>query len=341
LMVHSTPYTQKTSPKLKEKLIPEVITLSRSSSLEENFKTQDVYSSDFVKNIKDKFGSNARHRERKILEEKTKKEFFGKKREDLEEGVAARIHEYLKIQDTILEEPVQKDEEEDTELPHITQDMEEVIHRAYRARDSEKLVHEYKIEICGKDIDTLKRLNWLNDEVINFYLQMIVSRGAREDNKYPKVYAYNTFFYSTYKDNGYSRVRRWTKKEDIFSYDILLIPVHLGMHWCLATIDVKNKSINYYDSMNGNNQTCLDLLQRYLQEEHQDKKKAPMDLSGWKQEIKKDIPQQMNGSDCGMFTCKFAEYLSRRAKLTLSQQDMPYFRKRMVYEIVKLDLMKP
>jgi len=219
--------------------------------------------------------------------------------------------------------------------------MEEVIHRAYRARDSEKLVHEYKIEICGKDIDTLKRLNWLNDEVINFYLQMIVSRGAREDNKYPKVYAYNTFFYSTYKDNGYSRVRRWTKKEDIFSYDILLIPVHLGIHWCLATIDVKNKSINYYDSMNGNNQTCLDLLQRYLQEEHQDKKKAPMDLSGWKQEIKKDIPQQMNGSDCGMFTCKFAEYLSRRAKLTLSQQDMPYFRKRMVYEIVKLDLMKP
>ena len=38
-----------------------------------------------MKNIKDKFGSNARHRERKILEEKTKKEFFGKKREDLEE----------------------------------------------------------------------------------------------------------------------------------------------------------------------------------------------------------------------------------------------------------------
>ena len=28
----------------------------------------------------------------------------------------------------------------------------------------------------------------------------------------------------------------------------------------------------------------------------------------------------MNGSDCGMFSCKFAEYISRRAKITFSQQ---------------------
>ena len=27
--------------------------------------------------------------------------------------------------------------------------------------------------------------------------------------------------------------------------------------------------------------------------------------------ILQDIPQQMNGSDCGMFACKFSEYLSR------------------------------
>jgi sentrin-specific protease 1 len=340
VLVHSTPFVQK-SPKSKEKAIPEVITLSRSSSLEEEFKTQDVYSTDYLKKMKEKYSSNTRDRERKINEEKLKTEFLVKKREDTEESLNERILNYMKITEVVLEEPKPEEEEEETELPEITPDMEEVIRRAYRARDSEKLVQAYKIDICGKDVDTLKGLNWLNDEVINFYLQLIVTRGASEDNKYQKVFAFNTFFYSTYKDNGYSRVRRWTKKEDVFSYDLLLIPVHLGMHWCLATIDVKEKSINYYDSMNGNNQTCLDLLKRYLQEEHQDKKKAPMDLTEWKQEIKKDIPQQMNGSDCGMFACKFAEYLSRRARITFTQQDMPYFRKRMVYEIVKTDLMKP
>ena len=31
------------------------------------------------------------------------------------------------------------------------------------------------------------------------------------------------------------------------------------------------------------------------------------------------IPQQMNGSDCGVFTCKYAEYISRGAEITFTQ----------------------
>ena len=75
-----------------------------------------------------------------------------------------------------------------------------------------------------------------------------------------------------------------------------------------------------------------------MREEHKSKKEAELDLSGWNQVIAKKIPQQMNGSDCGMFTCIFAEYLSRRARFTFSQSNMPYFRKRMVYEICKNQL---
>ena len=33
------------------------------------------------------------------------------------------------------------------------------------------------MDITRKDIDTLKGLNWLNDEIINFYMQMIVERS--------------------------------------------------------------------------------------------------------------------------------------------------------------------
>ena len=57
--------------------------------------------------------------------------------------------------------------------------------------------------------------------------------------------------------------------------------------------------------------------------------------------IMKNIPQQLNGSDCGMFVCKFAEFISRDAAFTFSQQDMPYFRKRMMWEIVKDTLLYP
>nr|XP_045598991.1 sentrin-specific protease 1-like [Procambarus clarkii] len=115
---------------------------------------------------------------------------------------------------------------------------------------------------------------------------------------------------------------------------MLLIPVHLGMHWCLATIDFRDKAVRYYDSMLGNNDLCLESLLEYLMSEHLDKKSSQYDTSKWKTENVKSIPQQMNGSDCGMFTCKFAEYLSRNVPITFEQQNMPYFRRRMVYEIV-------
>lgn len=52
-----------------------------------------------------------------------------------------------------------------------------------------------------------------------------------------------------------------------------------------------------------------------------------------------DIPQQMNGSDCGMFACKFAEYAARRAQISFCQEHMPYFRERMVYEICQKKLL--
>ena len=117
--------------------------------------------------------------------------------------------------------------------------------------------------IPGKDIRTLHGLNWLNDEVINFYLQLICERAAANDN-WPNVHAFNTFFYPKIRDQGHASVKRWTRKVDIFSFDLLLVPVHLGMHWCLATVDLKEKQINYYDSMGGRNKQCLEVLLKYL-----------------------------------------------------------------------------
>lgn len=74
-------------------------------------------------------------------------------------------------------------------------------------------------------------------QVINFYLQLVKMRSADENypQPLPKVYAFNTFFYTKLTTEGYTQqLKRWTRKVDIFSFDILLIPVHLGVHWCLA-----------------------------------------------------------------------------------------------------------
>ncbi|KAI4466232.1 sentrin/sumo-specific protease [Holotrichia oblita] len=154
-------------------------------------------------------------------------------------------------------------------------------------------------------------------------------------NKWPKVYAMNTFFYPKVISGGQSSVRRWTRKVDIFSYDIIAIPIHLGMHWCMSLIDFRKRRITYYDSMGSSNAKCLKALLAYLEDEHLDKKKSEFEVSDWRLTNAKDIPQQMNGSDCGMFACTFAEVLTRDAEINFSQEHMPYLRRKMVLEILE------
>lgn len=74
-------------------------------------------------------------------------------------------------------------------------------------------------------------------------MNMIIERG--KTSKWPKAYAFNTFFYVKLINSGPQSLRRWTKKIDIFSYDLICVPIHLGMHWCVAIIDFRAKSIRY------------------------------------------------------------------------------------------------
>ncbi len=73
-----------------------------------------------------------------------------------------------------------------------------------------------------------------------------------------------------------------------------------------------------------------------------DRKGQTLNPDEWTLEnVEDDVPQQQNGSDCGVFTCKFAEYLSRDANLTFVQENMNYYRDRMIYEIIEKDLLFP
>ena len=40
--------------------------------------------------------------------------------------------------------------------------------------------------------------------------------------------------------------------------DKVVIPIHVhNNHWCLALINLRDKRFEYYDSLGGNNITCL------------------------------------------------------------------------------------
>uniref|UniRef100_A0A914P8U7 Ubiquitin-like protease family profile domain-containing protein n=1 Tax=Panagrolaimus davidi TaxID=227884 RepID=A0A914P8U7_9BILA len=84
------------------------------------------------------------------------------------------------------------------------------------------------------------------------------------------------------------------------------------------------------------NPSLIPMLTRsYISAEMRDKKKQKINTGGWVKDRKRNIPTQENGSDCGMFASKFAEYASRRAKIDFDQIHMLYFRKRMAWEILQ------
>ena len=67
-----------------------------------------------------------------------------------------------------------------------------------------------------EQLQCLEGQKWLNDEVINFYLHLIVENNRLNINL-PKVYAFSTHFYLKLVSKGFSGVANWTKNVDLFS----------------------------------------------------------------------------------------------------------------------------
>ncbi|KAI8977985.1 hypothetical protein BDB01DRAFT_294491 [Pilobolus umbonatus] len=218
-------------------------------------------------------------------------------------------------------------------IPDLTEEEEDRVSKTLRKGQS-GFLSEYKSAYLEyKDIYRLYPETWLNDEIINYYFELIADRQWK-NQKLPSVHCYTTFFCSALREHGYDKVRRWTKRVDIFTKDLLLIPINQSYHWTLGVIDMKRKTISVYDSLGGNHDHTLSLLLKYLQQEHKDKKKQEYDVSGWTLSTPKDIPLQQNMSDCGVFTCYYAERLSANKPFDFTQDDMIVLRRRMVLNIL-------
>ncbi|CAK9295088.1 unnamed protein product [Gordionus sp. m RMFG-2023] len=233
--------------------------------------------------------------------------------------------------------------------PNLTmEDKKRIESLLYQGSKNDIVIQAFRIDVKRSDLHTLDHINWLNDEIINFYLNMITERSEKSSNSstddetdkgstttlYPSCFNFNTFFFTQFTNKGYASVKRWTKKVDIFSKELILMPVHIGAHWCMAIIDMKMKVIIYFDSLYSDpHEYYLQMLLNYLEEESMDKRKKAFDTTNWKLINAQNVPQQNNGSDCGVFALKYAEFISRRENFTFTQASMPYFRRRMILEI--------
>ncbi|XP_067254574.1 sentrin-specific protease 5 isoform X1 [Chanodichthys erythropterus] len=176
------------------------------------------------------------------------------------------------------------------------------------------------------DLSTLDDQNWVNDQVINMYGELIMEATNH------KVHFFNSFFYRQFVAKGYEGVRRWTKKVDLFSKTLILIPLHLEIHWSLITVDVSKQNINFYDSQGILFKFAVDNILKYILAEAKEKKQLVFQ-KGWKMVVNKTIPQQKNDNDCGVFVLEYCKCLAFMKPLLFTQEDMPRVRKRIYREL--------
>ncbi|XP_053716962.1 sentrin-specific protease 3-like [Synchiropus splendidus] len=176
------------------------------------------------------------------------------------------------------------------------------------------------------DLGTLYGQNWLNDQIMNMYGDLVMDAVPE------KVHFFNSFFYDKLRTKGYDGVKRWTKNVDIFQKDLLLIPIHLEVHWSLVSVDIPRKAITYFDSQRTLNRRCPKHIFKYLQAEAIKKDQQDF-LTGWKGFFKMNVGRQNNDSDCGAFVLQYCKCLALAQPFSFGQQDMPRLRRQMYKEL--------
>ncbi|KAL6548254.1 hypothetical protein OROGR_008675 [Orobanche gracilis] len=244
------------------------------------------------------------------------------------------------------EEQIKKDVAKECFVP-LTEEEESEVSCALSISNRRKVLvaHEKSnIDITVEKLQCLKPQAWLNDEVINLYLELLKEREKREPGKFLKCHFFNTFFYKKLIGGrgGYNfqSVRRWTTQRklgyNLLECDKIFVPIHKEIHWCLAIINNKEEKFQYLDSLRGFDYQVLNVLAKYFVDEVKDKCGEDINAGSWVRELVTELPEQENGFDCGVFMIKYADFYSRDVGLCFSQEHMPYFRRRTAKEILKL-----
>ncbi|KAF4230583.1 hypothetical protein CNMCM6457_005928 [Aspergillus fumigatiaffinis] len=181
---------------------------------------------------------------------------------------------------------------------------------------------------------------WLNDEIINSYLALIVdylrrSHGNAGRHDKPRFHAFNTFFFSNLRDKGYQSVRRWATRakiggEALLNVDTVFIPVHNSAHWTLIVVRPGERTIEHFDSLGSLSRRHVGLVQGWLRAEL---------ASRYVEEewtvLPSISPQQDNGSDCGVFLLSTAKAVAIGLEpLSYGAKDIVVLRRKIVAELM-------
>ncbi|GAB1212994.1 hypothetical protein ATERTT37_002143 [Aspergillus terreus] len=101
-----------------------------------------------------------------------------------------------------------------------------------------------KAEVDIQDLDRLRESEFLNDNLIGFYIRFLEDHLDRRNKEVSKrVYFFNSYFFATLtnlpgkqKGINYEGVEKWTRNVNLFNYDYIVVPINENAHWYVAII---------------------------------------------------------------------------------------------------------
>ena len=222
--------------------------------------------------------------------------------------------------------------------------------------DSEKEALMRMFELIGSEeirtlnnipitYDTFKRLKpdtWLNDQIINFYFELLQKEDEDlcriNPKRKPSLFLSSYFIEKLLGKNhnvfSYNEVIRWcvtTCKErfgkntdfTVFDFDKIFVPVNISnTHWTLLVLYQDLKEIKYFDSGLGKkfistwnpNLYLKALLKWYSLDAYyklvgDDDKPAELRMEDWKLHAVTNGLLQPNGNDCGAYILIYARLI--------------------------------
>ncbi|KAK2627953.1 hypothetical protein QTJ16_002599 [Diplocarpon rosae] len=170
-------------------------------------------------------------------------------------------------------------------------------------------------ELRKKDFSTLLGdRQWLNDEIINTYVEWVAKAANDAANAedevmgepaatIPKVIALNSFFYDKLEKDGPKSTERLMKRKKVpgaslLEVETVLIPINKGVHWTIGVVRPVARTIEYFDSMGGAGDRVLQSLNSWVK--HMIGPKFVQEEWSFP---KTPCAYQSNGYDCGVFLC--------------------------------------
>ncbi|KAK5117293.1 hypothetical protein LTR62_005910 [Meristemomyces frigidus] len=156
--------------------------------------------------------------------------------------------------------------------------------------------------------------SWLNDEIVNAWLSLIVTRKHEQSGyvksakNVPNFIAFNSAWYSTVKSKGMDGIAKWSRRKGIkgdklLTAEKIFFPINTGSHWMMMIISPTERKIDFLDSMStslnsSGRKQFLGLAREWL----------ALELGkAYRAEEWTESPalssQQTNSNDCGVFSC--------------------------------------